>query len=68
MANKRLSIPQTAELIGISAQTIYRHLESDPQSFPPYQKLGKRITFIESDVLAWLERNSHSRNLSEVLQ
>ena len=51
---KLLRVPDVAELTGIPEATLrfWRHAGTGP----PSAKLGRRVVYRESDVLAWVDR------------
>ena len=55
-----ITIPQTAELLGVSAPSLYK-LISEDASFPVVT-IGKRKTIPTEQLKAWVEKNC-TRNL-----
>jgi len=53
MPDRLLTLTETAELLRTPPDTLryWRHINSGPRS----AKLGRRVVFRESDVLAWLD-------------
>lgn len=53
-AGRMLSLSECAELLGLSAVSLYnlRHVGAD---LPPSYKYAGRVRYRRSDVLAWLE-------------
>lgn len=53
MADKVMTLPQVADYLQLSENTLrwMRHNGSGPLSF----KLGRRVAYMESDVIAYLE-------------
>ena len=53
MTDRLLTLPETADLLRTPPDTLryWRHISAGPRS----AKLGRRIVYRESDVLAWLD-------------
>lgn len=51
--NKQLTPAELAEMLGISAQTVYNR-RCDGASLPPCVRIGRLIRFPEDGVQAWL--------------
>lgn len=66
MADRVMTIKQVAEFLQISENTLrwMRHNGSGPLSF----KIGRRVAYMESDVMAYLasQRNAGSKRIEEM--
>lgn len=53
MSDKLLTVPEVAEMTRLPEATIrwFRHAGKGPKS----AKLGRRVVYRESDVIAWIE-------------
>ena len=54
MADKLLTVSEVAEMTRLSAATL-RYFRHEGTKGPKSAKLGRRVVYRESDVLAWIE-------------
>ena len=61
---KRLNTEQAAEFIGVSAGTlpVWR---CNGRYRLPYVKVGRKVFYLEDDLIEWLERRKVNRNEPE---
>lgn len=55
MSDKVLNIPETADRLRVSEESLRWLLHRNDGSAPPSFKVGRRRMFRESDVEAWIE-------------
>ncbi len=55
-----LNIDEAAELLSISKRTIYGWIQ---QGRIPYRKAGRRVLFLESELLEWTKPNGRRQYL-----
>jgi excisionase family DNA binding protein len=55
-----LSVDEAAELLSISKRTIYGWVQ---QGRIPYRKAGRRLLFLESELLEWTKPDSRRQYL-----
>jgi excisionase family DNA binding protein len=58
-----LSVDDAAELLSISKRTIYGFVQ---QGRIPYRKAGRRVLFLESELLEWTKPSGHHNPISGI--
>ena len=59
-ATRFLSVDEAADLLSVSKRTIYGWVQ---QGRIPYRKAGRRVLFLESELLEWTKPNDRRQYL-----
>ncbi len=62
---KFLSVRQAATLLNVSPRSVYGWIA---QGSIPYRKAGRRVLFIESELVAWTKPNCERRQFMELIE
>ena len=57
-----LNVPEFAEALGMTVQSLYARRSRDPESLPPAIRIGRRLVWRRETVERWLVDLEQSQN------